>query len=161
MIRKALGIVALGALAALLSAPAFAQGPGPGGGPGPGMGMGMGGGGMGRMGVITALCTKEIAAHCPTTPRGPAAWVCLNDHQKDLGENCLAAVEGTGPDMGPGMGPVARLCMSEIAEHCAGIEHGSGLVRRCLDSTRDKLSEGCRLALDNTGWGQRRSNAPQ
>ncbi|NVN84922.1 MAG: hypothetical protein HXX15_02430 [Rhodopseudomonas sp.] len=145
MIRKRYAILALGALVASFISPAFAQGPGFG-----------GGGGAGQMGVISALCAKEIDTFCAATPRGPAAWVCLNGRQKDLGETCLAAVEGTGPDMGPGMGPVARLCMTEIAEHCAGIEHGTGLVRQCLETSRSKLSEGCRLALDNTGWGRRR-----
>jgi hypothetical protein len=87
--------------------------------------------------------------------------VCLNSHEKDLSANCREVVEGTGPDMGPGMGPVARLCMTEIAELCTGIEHGSGLVRQCLDKTREKLSEGCRVALDNTGWGRRRGYGPQ
>ncbi|KIZ39395.1 MULTISPECIES: hypothetical protein [Rhodopseudomonas] len=156
MSSKPYSILALGAVVAALSFPALAQGPGPGG-PGGGPGFGRGGGGGSQMGVLTALCAKEIDAYCTATPRGPAAWVCLKGHEKDLSENCVAAVEGTGPDMGPGMGPVARLCMTEIADNCAGIEHGTGLVRQCLDNSRSKLSEGCRMALDNTGWGRRRA----
>lgn len=136
--HRAIGLGVLIALAST-SLPALAQGPGGGG-----------------MAVLGALCGTEIERFCAATPRGPAAWVCLNAHEKDLSDNCRAVVEGTGPDMGPGMGPVARLCMSEIAAHCAGIEHGSGLVRQCLENSRAKISDGCRVALDNTGWGRRR-----
>ena len=153
MIRNQFTLAAAGIFAISMTS-AFAQGPNPQA-PGP-QGMGPGAGASGGMAVVSAICAKEIAAHCAATPRGPAAWVCLNEHQKDLSENCLQVVEGTGPDMGPGMGPVARLCMTEIAQHCAGIEHGTGLVRECLEKERSKLSEGCTVALDNTGWGRRR-----
>jgi hypothetical protein len=148
MIRNRTVAIAFGVIA-IAASPAFAQGPGP-------QGMGPGAGGGGGMAVVSAICAKEIATYCTAAPRGPAAWVCLNEHQKDLSENCLQVVEGTGPDMGPGMGPVARLCMTEIAQNCAGIEHGSGLVRECLEKDRSKLSESCNVALDNTGWGRRR-----
>jgi hypothetical protein len=148
MIHNPTIVAAIGVIAFTMTS-ALAQGPGP-------QGMGPGGGASGGMAVVSAMCAKEIATHCAATPRGPAAWACLNEHQKDLSENCLQVVEGTGPDMGPGMGPVARLCMTEIAQNCAGIEHGSGLVRECLEKDRSKLSEGCNVALDNTGWGRRR-----
>jgi hypothetical protein len=152
MIRNRFTLAAI--ITAISMTSAFAQGLNPQA-PGP-QGMGPGGGASGGLAVVSAICAKEIATHCAATPRGPAAWVCLNEHQKDLSENCLQVVEGTGPDMGPGMGPVARLCMTEIAQNCAGIEHGTGLVRECLEKDRSKLSEGCIVALDNTGWGRRR-----
>lgn len=150
--------IALGAAMVLLAGPALAQGMG---GMGPGMGPGMGGmgpgaGGHGGMAVVGALCAKEIATHCAATPRGPEAWVCLNKRAKELSENCRTAVDATGPDMGPGTGPVARLCMAEIDKYCAGIEHGAGKVRDCLETRKAELGEGCKVALDNTGWGRRR-----
>jgi hypothetical protein len=57
---------------------------------------------------------------------------------------------------GKGQGPVARACGAEIANLCAGKEHGGGAVRSCLSANRAKLSEGCRVALDNTGPGRGR-----
>lgn len=120
-------------------------------------GMGPGGGqGGGGMAVVSALCGKEIATHCAATPRGPAAWTCLNAKTDALSENCRLSVEGTGPDRAPGSGPVVRLCMSEITKFCEGVEHGSGLVRDCLEKRRAELGQGCAVALDNTGWGRRR-----
>ena len=110
----------------------------------------------GGMGVVTALCTKEITAHCANTPRGPETWVCLNTRAKELSETCKTAIDATGPDMGPGTGPVARLCMVEIDKHCAGIEHGRGAVRECLEKHKSELGEPCVVALDNTGWALKR-----
>jgi hypothetical protein len=142
-------VIATGTLGLLLSHAALAQG-------GAGMGGGMGGGGMGGMAVVTTLCAKEIATHCAATPRGPAAWTCLDAKAKELGPDCLAAVESMGPDRGPGTGPVARLCMTEIDQYCAGIEHGTGKVRDCLEAKRSALGQACTIALDNTGRGRRR-----
>jgi hypothetical protein len=136
----------LGLIAVMLAPPVHAQG----------MGQGKGMGGGGGMAVVTALCGKEIAAHCAASPRGPATRTCLEARAKDLGENCRLAVEATGPDRGQGSGPVAQLCMNEIGKFCAGIEHGSGLVRDCLEKRKSELGEGCNAALDNTGWGRKR-----
>lgn len=51
-------------------------------------------------------------------------------------------------------GPVAAACEAEISKFCAGLEHGQGAVRRCLETNKDKASEGCRTALDSTGPGK-------
>jgi hypothetical protein len=142
MIRNPKPAIAFGLIVAAL-APACAQGTGQ-------------GGGHGGIAVVAALCAKELAAHCAAFQRGPAAWVCLDSRREQLSEDCRTAVEATGPDMGPGTGPVARLCMAEIDKHCAGVEHGTGLVRECLDKHRGELGEGCVVALDKTGWGRRR-----
>lgn len=90
------------------------------------------------------------------TPNGPALRSCLVAKTKDLGPDCLSAVESVGPDRGPGSGPVARLCMHEIDKHCAGVEHGTGAVRACLEAKRSELGNACAIALDNTGPGRRR-----
>lgn len=146
--------VAMSALGLALCGAAFAQSGGQGMG-GQGMG-GQGLGGMGGMGVVTALCAKEIEKHCAAAPRGPAAWSCLSARAKDLGADCATAVESMGPDRGPGTGPVARLCMVEIDKHCAGVEHGNGKVRDCLEAKRNTLGRACIIALDNTGRGRKR-----
>lgn len=145
MLQKSIAAVGgLGFIAVMLAMPVDAQGMGP------------GKGGGGGMAVVTALCGKEIAAYCAASPRGPATRTCLEARAKDLGENCRLAVEATGPDRGQGSGPVAQLCMNEIGKFCAGIEHGSGLVRDCLEKRKSEIGEGCSVALDNTGWGRKR-----
>ena len=99
--------LATAAIGAVVATAAFAQGMGPGGGQGMG-GMGMGGmGGMG-MGPVAKLCANELQTHC-ANQRGPAARACLEAKSNDLPEDCRVALESTGPDRGPGTGPVARL----------------------------------------------------
>ena len=56
---------------------------------------------------------------------------------------------------GVGTGPVAQNCQAEIQEYCAGLEHGQGRVRQCLESNKDNVSEQCRVALETTGPGRR------
>jgi hypothetical protein len=144
-ICKAMLAVA-GVLSVALAPPAFAQGMGR------GMGQGMGQG----MGPVAALCAKDIDAYCAQTPRGPAMRACLEGRIKELSENCRVAVESTGPGRGPGTGPVARLCVSEIDKFCPEVEHVGGQVRACLEQHNGELGEACATALNTTGPGRRR-----
>jgi hypothetical protein len=138
--------IAVGAAAIFiaLASPASAQGMGPGGGMG-GMGMGM------WQGVVGKLCVKDIEMHCAGIGEGPGQRACLEGKSKELSENCRLALESTGPDRGRGTGPVATLCMSEIAKFCPEVEHAFGQVRTCLSAHSGELGEACTVALDNTG----------
>lgn len=51
-------------------------------------------------------------------------------------------------------GPVAAACQAEIAKFCAGLEHGQGAVRKCLEANKDQASAACKTALDTTGPGK-------
>lgn len=142
--------LAAAAIGAVMTTAAFAQGMGPGG------GMGMGGMGMGGMGMgpVAKLCAAEIDKHC-TGQRGPQARTCLEANEKALSEDCRVALASTGPDRGPGTGPVARLCVAEIGKFCAEVEHVNGQVRDCLDKHRAELGNACTVALDTTGHGRK------
>ncbi|MFT4078002.1 cysteine rich repeat-containing protein [Rhodomicrobium lacus] len=111
---------------------------------------GMGGGRGMWQGVVTKLCPAEIARHCATVPAA-AQRDCLAGKIKELPEPCLTAVESTGADRGPGSGPVASLCMTEIAKFCPEVEHVQGQVRRCLMQHSAELGTPCTVALENTG----------
>ncbi len=50
-------------------------------------------------------------------------------------------------------GPVAASCKDDIAKVCAGKLH-DGEVRICLETNYDKVSAGCKTALDTTGGGR-------
>lgn len=65
-----------------------------------------------------------------------------------------AGAQGFGQGGGQGNGPVGKMCASELAKYCAGVPHGAGKARACLDANRDKVSDNCRWALDNTGAGR-------
>lgn len=56
---------------------------------------------------------------------------------------------------GTGTGPVARACEADIKTYCAGLEHGQGEVRACLEENKDKVSDACKEALETTGHGRR------
>ncbi len=58
---------------------------------------------------------------------------------------------------GMGTGPVASACQTEIADKCAGKQHGNRAVRACLEANRSSLSEACKTALDTTGGGRGRN----
>ena len=142
--RKNAMTVGAAAIFIALASPASAQGMGPGGGMG-GMGMGM------WQEVVGKLCVKDIETHCAGIGQGPGQRSCLEAKSKGLSENCRLALESTGPDRGRGTGPVATLCMSEIAKFCPEVEHAFGQVRTCLNAHSGELGEACTVALDNTG----------
>jgi len=66
----------------------------------------------------------------------------------------VAALTGAAAAQG---GPVATACKDDIPKYCAGLEHGQGKVRACLEAHKSKVSEGCRTALDTTGGGRGRN----
>jgi hypothetical protein len=135
MRKQALAIGAA-AIALSLASPASPQGMG--------MGMGM------WQDLLTKLCPKEIDAHCKGVEAN-GLRTCLEGKLKELSETCQTAVESTGPDRGRGTGPVASLCMNDIAKFCPTVEHAFGQVRTCLNSHKSELGEACVIALDNTG----------
>lgn len=55
-------------------------------------------------------------------------------------------------------GPVAAACTDDIAKFCAGMQHGQGQIRTCLEDNKDQVSAACRTALESTrgpgGMGQ-------
>jgi hypothetical protein len=65
----------------------------------------------------------------------------------------LAALAGSASAQ-PGQGPVATACVDDIAQFCAGKEHGQGEVRACLDANKDKVTAACKTALETTGGGR-------
>ncbi len=52
-------------------------------------------------------------------------------------------------------GPVGRACVADIAKYCAGLRHGRGEVRNCLEAHYKDVSAKCQHALDTTGRGMR------
>ena len=58
---------------------------------------------------------------------------------------------------GPGTGPVAQFCQTDIEKFCQGKVHGGGEVRDCLEANKAQLSVECVKALDTTGFGRRRA----
>mgnify|MGYP005812171297 CR=1 FL=1 len=57
---------------------------------------------------------------------------------------------------GTGTGPVAKQCAGDIEKFCAGMQHGKGEIRACLEGRKAEVSAACREALDTTGPGRRR-----
>ena len=50
-------------------------------------------------------------------------------------------------------GPVATSCAGDIGRLCAGKPHDRS-TRICLERAYDKVSAGCKSALDSTGGGR-------
>ncbi|WBT37705.1 cysteine rich repeat-containing protein [Hyphomicrobium sp. DMF-1] len=49
---------------------------------------------------------------------------------------------------------MATACKDDIPKVCTGKEHGQGEVRTCLEANKDKVSAGCKAALETTGPGK-------
>ena len=47
-------------------------------------------------------------------------------------------------------GPVGSACVEDIEKFCAGMEHGQGQLRACLEDNKDQVSADCRTALETT-----------
>ena len=47
-------------------------------------------------------------------------------------------------------GPVGSACVDDIQKFCAGLEHGQGQVRACLEANKDQVSADCKTALETT-----------
>jgi len=47
-------------------------------------------------------------------------------------------------------GPVASACRGDIARFCAGMEHGQGEIRACLEDNKEEVSAACNTALETT-----------
>lgn len=105
-------------------------------------------------GPVAALCAKEIETLCAQFPTGPATRNCLETRAQKLSETCRITVESTGSDRGPGTGPVAHLCASEIGQFCAEVEHVRGRVRSCLAEHESELGAACTTALNTTLSGR-------
>lgn len=71
-----------------------------------------------------------------------------------VGATAAAAQQRGG---GPGTGPVAQFCQTDIEKLCQGKVHGGGEVRDCLEANKAKVSAECAKALDSTGFGRRRA----
>jgi len=50
-------------------------------------------------------------------------------------------------------GPVATACKEDIPKFCSGKSH-NGSIRACLEENKDKVSAGCKAALESTGPGK-------
>jgi hypothetical protein len=80
----------------------------------------------------------------------------MKKHALAIGAAAIALALGL-PALAQGMGqgPVATACAPEIKRYCAGIQHGRGAVRACLETNVRNVSEECRKALSGTGGGRR------
>lgn len=67
----------------------------------------------------------------------------------------MAVASTASAQPGTGEGPVATACKAEIEKLCAGMKHGAGEIRACLEKNKDKVGDACKEALDTTGPGRR------
>ena len=66
----------------------------------------------------------------------------------------LAIAAAASTALAQGQAPVASACKDDIPKVCAGVTHGGGRMRSCLESNKDKVSEACKTALDTHGPGK-------
>lgn len=94
--------------------------------------------------LFSAACmaaTMSLALALPAAAQGMG--------QGGMGQGGMG--QGQGMGMGKGGGMVMQQCAAEIKAHCADVQHGRGNVPACLEKNKDKLSDGCKAALEGRG----------
>jgi hypothetical protein len=88
-------------------------------------------------------CGTDTVMFCPNAPQTPAGVIkCLSARQEDLATECKAWLDETKSKFQR----LDAMCEKEISELCSSKET-TALV--CLGQNRDRVSEGCREALDD------------
>lgn len=67
---------------------------------------------------------------------------------------CVGAQAVSARQASPNRQALQQACMADYQALCAGALPGGGRIKSCLQQNMDKLSPGCRDALQNAGGSQ-------
>ena len=98
----------------------------------------------GRRGVGLAVCRTDVATHCQGIETGKGGRIaCLRQNLDKLDPACRTAVaERTARAQG-----IRQACQADRQTLCGSVEKGGGRIAACMKANADKLSPGCRMAL--------------
>ncbi len=104
---------------------------------------------------VMAACAMEIETYCSqVTPGEGRLLACAYAHEDKLSGGCSWAIYKGVAELEAfvdAVVEVATACESDLMEFCADVELGEGQVATCLLEHKAEVSEGCRMAMDDTG----------
>ena len=104
---------------------------------------------------VAEACRMDQARFCSgVTPGEGRLLACFYAHQDQLSPTCEYALYDAAIRLErivSALTYVATECRVEIETMCSTIEPGGLRIAQCLELDRDKLSEGCTRAMQDTG----------
>ena len=98
----------------------------------------------GKRGAGIAVCRTDVATHCQGIEKGKGGRIaCLKQNLDKLDPACRAAVA----ERTARAESIRQSCQSDRKALCGTIEKGGGRIAECMKANADKLSPGCRQAL--------------
>ncbi len=104
---------------------------------------------------VMAACATEIETYCSqVTPGEGRLLACAYAHEDKLSGECSWAIYKGVAELEAfvdALVEVATACEADLMKFCADVELGEGQVATCLLEHKDEVSEGCSMAIDDTG----------
>jgi Cysteine rich repeat len=100
-------------------------------------------------------CAKDIEAYCKNvTPGEGRILACLVAHEDKLSGRCgyvLSDSASMVDQLLTALSYVRSACKADVEKLCADVKPGGGRIAACMKKNEDKLGEGCRQAIADTG----------
>lgn len=101
---------------------------------------------------VLEICKPEIEKYCSDVTLGEGRLLaCFYAHEDKLSAECsygLYRAVNTLEQAVAALEYVASACQSDIRSHCAEVQPGEGRIVGCLKKKSDKVSDGCKTAMD-------------
>ena len=91
-------------------------------------------------------CKEDLGKYCAqVTPGEGRRVLCLGAHEDKISERCQFALE----QATAAISYVARSCSADAEKLCPETQPGDGRLLECLESKSDRVSEGCKKAVED------------
>jgi hypothetical protein len=98
-------------------------------------------------------CAAEIESYCSqVTPGEGRLLACFYAHEDKLSGQCQYALYNASAQLDAAVSAlnyVATECQSDILALCANVQVGEGRILECLDANAEKVSDGCKTAVND------------
>lgn len=104
--------------------------------------------------TVSEGCQQELGTYCKdVTPGQARILACLYSYNDKLSARCEYALFDAAAELDNAISKltyVADECEDDLAAYCANVEVGQGRLLDCLEKNKDRISEGCKQALEDT-----------
>jgi hypothetical protein len=104
--------------------------------------------------TVSEGCQQELDTYCKNVTPGQARILaCLYAYNDQLSARCEYALYDAAAELDNAISKltyVAEECEDDLAAYCANVEVGGGRLLDCLKKNKDRISEGCNQALEDT-----------